>query len=146
MNEGPSRYPERRRARRPWWPAGNERREAAPSSTRGPPCAPPAALSPVAAFDPTRRRWCRTAADAPCALPLPPLAGSVTIAGLEEAPDALRHAVARLRPGEVQDIISMMRFAHEHGIRIGSVRMPAETIGDDEAWLLVDQRTRPDAG
>lgn len=143
MNEGSSRHPERRRRGRPWWAPGDGRREAQAPDGHDRPPAPPAPLSPVAAYDPTRCRWCPDTSAAPCALPLPPLAGSVTIAGLDEAPDAARHAVARLRPGEVQDIVSMIRFAHQHGIRIASARTSASTMGNGEAWLLVDHRARP---
>lgn len=84
------------------------------------------------AYDPVGRSWiseCQAAS-----IPIPSLDGVLVDAGplLAEAADDFGHIVSRtplavLIPGSVHDIVKLVKFAAEHGLRVGGMSMIGNT-------------------
>src|SRR5919112_132129 len=81
---------------------------------------------------------------------LPPLDGTLTTdpAALAAAADDFGHIVHRtpvavLRPGSVEDVVKMVRFAREHGIRVSGRGKGHTAFGQSQAGagVVVDMTT-----
>ncbi|HEV2704753.1 MAG TPA: FAD-binding protein [Pyrinomonadaceae bacterium] len=110
------------------------------------------ATSLVVGFDLSTRSWVVAASSSTGSnfSQLPPLDGTLSTAPASLAPFAddyghiiHRTPVAVLRPGSVEDIVKMVRFAREHGIRIASRGKGHTAFGQSqaEAGVVIDIST-----
>lgn len=105
----------------------------------------------VLAFDPWHQSWLTAAhADHPGGLPIPNLDGELVVdpAALAEAADDFGHIIHRtpvavLRPGSIDDIRQLVRFAHRHHIQVAMRGQGHSTFGQAqaEAGVVIDSRT-----
>ena len=107
-----------------------------------------AAAAAVVAFDPTARSWA-TKADRHT-VPVPPLDGSLTMdpAARQEAADDYGHIVHRLpvavlRPGSVDDIVAMVRYARALRLKIAMRGQGHVCYGQAQvdAGIVIDSRS-----
>jgi FAD/FMN-containing dehydrogenase len=103
----------------------------------------------VLGFDPLRRSWV-TAAGAGPYIDVPPLDGVLLTdpASLTAAADDFGHIVHRqpialLKPGSVDDIIRMVRYARQHGLTIGARGQGHTAFGQSlvDAGIVIDMST-----
>jgi len=109
------------------------------------------ATSLVVGFDLTNRSWVAAATGTSGDFAaLPPLDGTLLTdpASLASVADDYGHivhrtAVAVLRPGSVEDIVKMVRFARQHGLRIASRGKGHTAFGQSqaEAGVVIDIST-----
>lgn len=108
-----------------------------------------AAAAAVVAFDPVGLRWI-TAAEAATGIEIPELDGELVIDPevLAEAGSDYGNIVhnipqAVLRPGSVQDIVRMVRYANQHGIGVAMRGQGHSTFGQAQVavGVVVDSRT-----
>ncbi|MGH8825828.1 MAG: FAD-binding protein [Jiangellaceae bacterium] len=111
-----------------------------------------AAGAAVVGFDPLSRSWVTEAdaADATTVLDVPPLDGELLTdaASRDAAADDFGHIVHRrpfavLRPGSVDDIVTMVRFANAHLIHVAARGQGHSTFGQPqvEDGLVIDMST-----
>ena len=107
-----------------------------------------AAAAVVVAFDPTTRSWATEAGRH--SVPVPPLDGSLTMdpAARREAADDYGHIVHRLpiavlRPGSVNDVVVMVRYARAQRLKIAMRGQGHVCFGQAqvEAGIVIDSRT-----
>jgi FAD/FMN-containing dehydrogenase len=107
------------------------------------------ATSVVLGFDLTGRSWVTEASGGDFSQ-LPPLDGTLTTdpAALAAAADDFGHIVHRspvavLRPGSVEDVAKVVRFAREHGIRVAGRGKGHTAFGQSqaEAGVVIDMTT-----
>ena len=108
------------------------------------------ATSAVVGFDLAGRTWVTKASAAGPFAELPPLDGTLTTdpASLAAAADDFGHIIHRapvavLRPGSVEDIVKLVRFAREHDIRVAGRGQGHTTFGQSQAaaGVVIDIRT-----
>jgi hypothetical protein len=104
----------------------------------------------VTAFVPTARIWATTSPLPQSAVPIPPLDGTLVLAGdiVEAAASDFGRVISRqpfavLQPGSVTDIETMVAFAREHAISIGGMGKVGEshsTFGQAQvaAGIVID--------
>jgi cytokinin dehydrogenase len=107
----------------------------------------------IIAFDPVGRGWITAAAAdtaTTAAVPVPPLDGELVTdqAALGEAADDFGHIVHRvptavLRPGSVDDVVAIVRYANANGIKVAMRGQGHTTNGQAqvEGGIVVDSRT-----
>jgi cytokinin dehydrogenase len=102
----------------------------------------------VVAFDPTGRRWVAQASGD--TVDVPPLDGTLTMdpAARQEAADDYGHIVHRLpvavlRPGSIDDVVTMVRYARTHRLKIAMRGQGHVCFGQAqvEAGIVIDSRT-----
>jgi FAD/FMN-containing dehydrogenase len=112
---------------------------------------PHASLSPedaVIAFNPSQRSWVTSRNAGGTGLEkLPPLKGTLLVSeqALKEAADDFGHVVSQLpsavlRPGSVEDVARMVRFARQHRLKIGARGQGHTTYGHSQvgAGIVID--------
>ncbi|HEY0099227.1 MAG TPA: FAD-binding protein, partial [Pyrinomonadaceae bacterium] len=108
------------------------------------------ATSAIVGFDLAGRSWVTQASSGVGFAQLPPLDGTLTTdpAALAAAADDFGHIihstpVAVLRPGSVADIVKVVRFAREHGIRIAGRGKGHTAFGQSQAGagVVIDMST-----
>ncbi|MDX6269819.1 MAG: cytokinin dehydrogenase [Acidobacteriota bacterium] len=108
------------------------------------------ATSVVVGFDLTGRSWVTQASTGGAFAQLPPLDGTLTTdpASLAAAADDFGHIIHRtpvavLRPGSVEDIVKLVRFAREHNIRVAGRGKGHTAFGQSqaEAGVVIDMTT-----
>ncbi|MDQ1593064.1 MAG: cytokinin dehydrogenase [Pyrinomonadaceae bacterium] len=108
------------------------------------------ATSVVVGFDLTARAWVTQASTGGAFAQLPPLDGTLTTdpASLAAAADDFGHIIHRtpvavLRPGSVEDIVKLVRFAREHNIRVAGRGKGHTAFGQSqaEAGVVIDMTT-----
>jgi FAD/FMN-containing dehydrogenase len=108
------------------------------------------ATSVVVGFDMAGRSWVTKASTVGDFSQLPPLDGTLTTdpAALAAVADDFGHIVHRtpvavLRPGSVEDVVKLVRFAREHGIRVAGRGKGHTAFGQSqaEAGLVIDMTT-----
>ncbi|HEV2860624.1 MAG TPA: FAD-binding protein [Pyrinomonadaceae bacterium] len=108
------------------------------------------ATSVVVGFDLAGRSWVTKASAADTFAGLPPLDGTLTTdpASLAAAADDFGHLVHRtpvavLRPGSVEDVIKLVRFARANGIRVAGRGKGHTSFGQSqaEAGVVIDMTT-----
>ena len=108
------------------------------------------ATSAVVGFDLAGRSWVTKASAAGPFDELPPLDGTLTTdpAALAAAADDFGHIVHRtpvavLRPGSVEDVVKMVRFARAHGIRVAGRGKGHTAFGQSQAdaGVVIDMTT-----
>ncbi|MGW2092089.1 FAD-binding protein [Promicromonospora sukumoe] len=106
--------------------------------------------SAVVAFDPADSRWLSSLPENSTAIQLPPLDGELVTdedALTEAATDyghlAHRRPRAVLRPGSVDDVVTLVRFANEHGLVVAVRGQGHSTFGQAQAdsGVVIDSRT-----
>lgn len=104
----------------------------------------------VIGFDPVRRSWITEAKAGGGLSRLPRLDGQLvtTPAALAEAGDDYGHIIKRtpvavLRPGSIDDVVEMVRYADMHRLRIAMRGQGHSTHGQSqvEAGIVIDSRT-----
>jgi cytokinin dehydrogenase len=108
----------------------------------------------IVAFDPLRGGWLTAAAAAegpvPGAVALPDLDGELSTdpAALAAVADDFGHLVHRtplavLRPGSVDDVVALVRFANRHGIAVAARGQGHSTNGQSQvhAGVVIDMST-----
>jgi cytokinin dehydrogenase len=104
----------------------------------------------VVAFDPMTSQWLTSFAENTGAVPSPRLDGELVTddASLTEAATDYGHLVHRrpravLRPGSVSDVVTVVRFANEHGITVAVRGQGHSTFGQAQAdcGIVIDSRT-----
>lgn len=104
----------------------------------------------VVAFDPADSRWLSSLPENSTAIQLPHLDGELVTdeAALTEAATDYGHLVhdrphAVLRPGSVADVVTLVRFANEHGIVVAVRGQGHSTFGQAQAesGVVIDSRT-----
>src|SRR5919112_4756726 len=107
------------------------------------------AASAVVGFDLASRSWVTHASGGDFSQ-LPPLDGTLTTdpAALAAAADDFGHIIHRtpvavLRPGSVEDIVKMVRFARENGIRVSGRGKGHTAFGQSQAGagVVIDVST-----
>jgi hypothetical protein len=108
------------------------------------------ATSVVVGFDLAGRSWVTEASAGGDFSQLPPLDGTLTTdpASLAAAADDFGHLVHRtpvavLRPGSVEDVVKLTRFAREHGIRVAGRGKGHTAFGQSQAaaGVVIDMTT-----
>ena len=108
------------------------------------------ATTVVLGFDLTSRSWVTRASAAGDFAQLPPLDGTLSTdpASLAAAADDFGHIVHRtpvavLRPGSAEDVVKLVRFAREHGIRIAGRGKGHTAFGQSQAGagVVIDMST-----
>jgi len=111
------------------------------------------AATVVVGFDLTNRSWVTQAASVGGSgdfSQLPPLDGTLSTdpASLAAAADDFGHMIHRtpvavLRPGSVEDVVKMVRFAREHGIKVASRGKGHTAFGQSQAdaGVVIDMGT-----
>lgn len=108
------------------------------------------ATSAVVGFDLAGRSWVTKASAAGPFAELPPLDGTLSTdpAALAAAADDFGHIVHRtpvavLRPGSVEDVVKVVRFAREHGIRVAGRGKGHTAFGQSQAGagVVIDMTT-----
>jgi hypothetical protein len=108
------------------------------------------ATSVVVGFDLAGRSWVTEASGGGQFAGLPPLDGTLTTdpAALAAAADDFGHLVHRapvavLRPGSVEDVVKMVRFAREHGLRVAGRGKGHTAFGQSQAGagVVIDMTT-----
>ncbi|HEX8145914.1 MAG TPA: FAD-binding protein [Pyrinomonadaceae bacterium] len=108
------------------------------------------ATSVVVGFDLAGRSWVTKASAAGTFAGLPPLDGTLSTdpAALAAAADDFGHIIHRtpvavLRPGSVEDVVKVVRFAREHGIRVAGRGKGHTAFGQSqaEAGVVIDMTT-----
>jgi cytokinin dehydrogenase len=108
------------------------------------------ATSVAVGFDLAGRSWVTRASTGGAFAQLPPLDGTLTIdpAALAAAADDFGHIIHRtpvavLRPGSVEDIVKLVRFAREHNIRVAGRGQGHTAFGQSqaEAGVVIDMTT-----
>jgi hypothetical protein len=108
------------------------------------------ATSVVVGFDLAGRSWVTRASTGGGFAQLPPLDGTLTTdpAALAAAADDFGHIVHRtpvavLRPGSVEDVVKLVRFAREHNIRVAGRGKGHTAFGQSqaEAGVVIDMTT-----
>jgi FAD/FMN-containing dehydrogenase len=109
------------------------------------------ATSVVVGFDLTGRSWVTQAStDGGAFAQLPPLDGTLNTdpASLAAAADDFGHIIHRtpvavLRPGSVEDVVKLVRFAREHDIRVAGRGKGHTVFGQSqaEAGVVIDMTT-----
>jgi hypothetical protein len=108
------------------------------------------ASSVVVGFDLAGRSWVTKASAAGPFAELPPLDGTLTTdpASLAAAADDYGHIVHRtpvavLRPGSVEDVVKLVRFAREHRIRVAGRGKGHTAFGQSQAaaGVVIDMTT-----
>jgi cytokinin dehydrogenase len=94
----------------------------------------------ITGFDPAARRWVTGSAARPPARPIPPLKGRLLLCGpaLSAASDDFGHIVHRrpwavLEPGDIGDIVVMLRFCNQFGIVAAPRGQGHATFGQAQA-------------
>ncbi|HEY0448751.1 FAD-binding protein [Actinophytocola sp.] len=109
-----------------------------------------AAAVAVVAFDPGGLGWVTEADASPGGITVPGLDGELVVdpASRAEAADDYGHIVHRtpvavLRPGSVRDIVTMVRFANAHGLRVAMRGRGHSTFGQAQVagGVVIDSRT-----
>lgn len=104
----------------------------------------------VSAFDPVARRWVSSAEARPKHRCLPPLDGELVFdaASLVSASDDFGHLIhhapwAVLRPGSVDDLVAMLKFAKQERLRVAMQGQSHSTYGQAQAaaGIVVDSRS-----
>lgn len=104
----------------------------------------------VIGFHPLSRTWLTEGSARPDMEPLPRLQGTLQVSAQArmEAADDFGHVVSHLplavlRPGSVDDIAQMLRFARRHRLRIGPRGLGHTLNGQSqvEAGIVIDMRT-----
>jgi FAD/FMN-containing dehydrogenase len=108
------------------------------------------ATSAVVGFDLAGRSWVTEASTGGDFSQLPPLDGTITTdpAALAAAADDFGHIIHRtpvavLRPGSVEDVVKVVRFAREHGIRVAGRGKGHTAFGQSQAGagVVIDMTT-----
>lgn len=108
------------------------------------------ATSAVVGFDLVSRSWVAEASGGGGFSQLPPLDGTLTTdpASLAAAADDFGHIIHRtpvavLRPGSVEDVVKMVRFAREHNIRVAGRGKGHTAFGQSQAGagVVIDMTT-----
>ena len=108
------------------------------------------AASAVVGFDLAGRSWVTQASTGGAFAQLPPLDGTLTTdpAALAAAADDFGHIIHRtpvavLRPGSVEDVVKLVRFAREHNIRVAGRGKGHTAFGQSqaEAGVVIDMTT-----
>lgn len=108
------------------------------------------ATSVVVGFDLAGRSWVTHARTGTPFAQLPPLDGTLSTdpAALAAAADDFGHIVHRtpvavLRPGSVEDVVKVVRFAREHGIRVAGRGKGHTAFGQSQAdaGVVIDMTT-----
>jgi cytokinin dehydrogenase len=108
------------------------------------------ATSVIVGFDLTGRSWVTEASNGGTFAQLPPLDGTLTTdpASLAAAADDFGHIIHRtpvavLRPGSVEDVVKLVRFAREHGIRVAGRGKGHTAFGQSQAaaGVVIDVTT-----
>ena len=108
------------------------------------------ATSVVVGFDLAGRSWVTEASTGGAFAQLPPLDGTLTTdaASLAAAADDFGHIIHRmpvavLRPGSVEDIVKLVRFARAHNIRVAGRGKGHTAFGQSqaEAGVVIDMTT-----
>jgi cytokinin dehydrogenase len=108
------------------------------------------ATSVVVSFDLAGRSWVTKASTGGAFAQLPPLDGTLTTdpASLAAAADDFGHIVHRtpiavLRPGSVEDVVKLVRFAREHDIRVAGRGKGHTAFGQSQAaaGVVIDMTT-----
>jgi FAD/FMN-containing dehydrogenase len=108
------------------------------------------AASAIVGFDLVSRSWIAEASGDGVFSQLPPLDGTLTTdpAALAAAADDFGHIIHRtpvavLRPGSVEDVVRMVRFAREHNIRVASRGKGHTAFGQSQAGagVVIDMST-----
>jgi cytokinin dehydrogenase len=108
------------------------------------------ATSAVVGFDLAGRSWVTEASGGGDFSHLPPLDGTITTdpASLAAAADDFGHIIHRtpvavLRPGSVEDIVKVVRFAREHSIRVAGRGKGHTAFGQSQAGagVVIDMTT-----
>ncbi|MEU6787405.1 FAD-binding protein [Nonomuraea angiospora] len=98
-------------------------------------------------FDPSTRTWVTDAAQSQGMVDLPPLKGKVVTdpASRGQAADDFWHLVHRtpgavLEPGDVSDIMAMMKYCREHGLQVAARGQGHATFGQGQVagGLIID--------
>jgi len=109
-----------------------------------------AAGAAVVAFDPVNRTWITAARATTSGIHIPNLDGELVVdaASRAEAADDYGHIIHRtpvavLRPGSVRDIVTLVRFANQHGIVIAMRGQGHSMYGQAQAGggVVIDSRT-----
>jgi cytokinin dehydrogenase len=110
-----------------------------------------AAALAVVGFDPVRRTWLSEAhAKKPGGIAIPGLDGELTLdpAALAEAADDFGHIVSRtpvavLRPASANDIMKMVKYANEHGLKVAMRGQGHSTMGQAQVdgGVVIDSRS-----
>jgi len=104
----------------------------------------------VVAFDPATSRWLTDVPENAGAVRIPHLDGELVAddAALDEAATDYGHLVHRrpravLRPGSVHDVVTVVRFANEHGLTVAVRGQGHSTFGQAQApgGVVIDSRT-----
>lgn len=108
------------------------------------------ATSVVVGFDLAGRSWVTEASTGGAFAQLPPLDGTLNTdaASLAAAADDFGHIIHRtpvavLRPGSVEDVVKLVRFAREHNIRVAGRGKGHTAFGQSqaEAGVVIDMTT-----
>jgi cytokinin dehydrogenase len=108
------------------------------------------ATSVVIGFDLVGRSWVTQASTGGTFAELPPLDGTLTVdpASLAAAADDFGHIIHRtpvaiLRPGSVEDVVKLVRFAREHNIRVAGRGKGHTAFGQSQtdAGVVIDMTT-----
>src|SRR5215204_640511 len=108
------------------------------------------ATSVVVGFDLAGRSWVAEASTGGAFAELPPLDGTLTTDpdSLAAAADDFGHLIHRtpvavLRPGSVEDVVKLVRFAREHGLRVAGRGKGHTAFGQSqaEAGVVIDMST-----
>lgn len=108
------------------------------------------AASAIVGFNVTGRSWVAVASSSGDFAQLPPLDGTLTTdpASLAAAADDFGHIIHRtpvavLRPGSVEDVVQMVRFARAHDIRIAGRGKGHTAFGQSQAGagVVIDMST-----
>jgi cytokinin dehydrogenase len=108
------------------------------------------ATSAIVGFDLVSRSWVAEASGGGDFSQLPPLDGTLTTdpASLAAAADDFGHIIHRtpvavLRPGSVEDVVKMVRFAREHDIRVAGRGKGHTAFGQSQAGagVVIDMTT-----
>jgi cytokinin dehydrogenase len=108
------------------------------------------ATSVVVGFDLAGRSWVAKASSGADFAQLPPLDGTLTTdpAALAAAADDFGHIIHRtpvavLRPGSIEDVVKVVRFAREHDIRVSGRGKGHTALGQSQvsAGVVIDMTT-----
>ena len=109
-----------------------------------------AAAAAVVAFDPAGLGWVTEADASPLAIDVPGLDGELVVDAQSRAEAAddygnivHRTPIAVLRPGSVRDIVKMVRFANNHGLKVAMRGQGHSTFGQAQVrdGVVIDSRT-----
>lgn len=109
-----------------------------------------AAATAVVAFDPIERSWITKAHACGGGLNLPHLDGELTVdpEAIAEASDDFGHIVSRtpiavLRPASANDVMKMVKYANQHGLKVAMRGQGHSTQGQAmvDGGVVIDSRT-----